>query len=254
MHYPVQPQSPFHPECSVEKQRIFPAFLSSSSTNSATRAVNTAQDVNTASTQGTVDSSTTVENLSDAVIYSFFASQPRQEDSWRILEGSWIWPTKKELGLTSPRWSVLTAIREDTLQGNAGHPGIKTTETRSLQEGLRHLSSSTNSEVSNDSNCLESVEARLLVFKKNESMYEEDIKLLKRETYLRNLDLTELKRKLELAIKEKDKSASESVVEKPIVKTNEPKNARKENGAPIIDDWVSESVEEDVPKIKTVEM
>ncbi|GKA08388.1 hypothetical protein Tco_0687719 [Tanacetum coccineum] len=52
------------------------AFLSSSSTNSATRAINTAQGVNTASTQGAVDSSTTVENLSDAMIYSFFASQP----------------------------------------------------------------------------------------------------------------------------------------------------------------------------------
>ncbi|GJY81815.1 ribonuclease H-like domain-containing protein, partial [Tanacetum coccineum] len=51
------------------------AFLSSSNTNSATRAVNTAQSVNIASTQGTADSSTTVENLSDAVIYSFFASQ-----------------------------------------------------------------------------------------------------------------------------------------------------------------------------------
>ncbi|GJX82924.1 hypothetical protein Tco_0332405 [Tanacetum coccineum] len=90
-------------------------------------------------------------------------------------------------------------------------------------------SSSTNSEVSNDSNCcsscleyvkdlkeqneqlvkdlrtarisdvsyktgLESVEARLLVFKKNEFMYEEDIKLLKREIYLRDLDITEHKR------------------------------------------------------------
>ncbi|GJX75995.1 hypothetical protein Tco_0322806, partial [Tanacetum coccineum] len=52
------------------------AFLSSSSTNSATAVVNTAQDVNTASTQGAADSSTTVENLSDAMIYSFFASQP----------------------------------------------------------------------------------------------------------------------------------------------------------------------------------
>ncbi|GJR52604.1 retrovirus-related pol polyprotein from transposon TNT 1-94 [Tanacetum coccineum] len=52
------------------------AFLSSSSTNSATRSVNTAQGVNTTSTQGVVDSSITVENLSDAVIYSFFASQP----------------------------------------------------------------------------------------------------------------------------------------------------------------------------------
>ncbi|GJU78277.1 hypothetical protein Tco_1275347 [Tanacetum coccineum] len=100
--------------------------------------------------------------------------------------------------------------------------------------------SSTNSEVSNDSNwcssCLEcvknlneqneqlvkdlrttrisaiyyktgleSIEARLLVFKKNKSVYEEDIKLLKRKIYLRDLDITELKRKLELTIKEKDK-------------------------------------------------
>ncbi|GJV20679.1 ribonuclease H-like domain-containing protein [Tanacetum coccineum] len=51
-------------------------FLSSSSTNSETRTINTAQGVNTTSTQGDTDSSTTVENLSDAVIYSFFASQP----------------------------------------------------------------------------------------------------------------------------------------------------------------------------------
>nr|GEY90635.1 ribonuclease H-like domain-containing protein [Tanacetum cinerariifolium] len=52
------------------------AFLSLSNTNNTARAVNTAQGVNTASTQGATDSSTTVENLSDAVIYSFFASQP----------------------------------------------------------------------------------------------------------------------------------------------------------------------------------
>ncbi|GJV77555.1 ribonuclease H-like domain-containing protein [Tanacetum coccineum] len=45
------------------------AFLSSSSTNSATRAVNTTQGVNTG-TQSAVNSSTTVENLNDAVIYS----------------------------------------------------------------------------------------------------------------------------------------------------------------------------------------
>ncbi|GJR71696.1 ribonuclease H-like domain-containing protein [Tanacetum coccineum] len=100
-------------------------------------------------------------------------------------------------------------------------------------------SSSTNSEVSKDSNCcssclecvkdlkeqneqlvkdlraarisvvsyktgLESIEARLLVFKKNEYVYEEDIKLLKCDVYLRDLDIKELKRKLELATKEKD--------------------------------------------------
>nr|GEV76564.1 hypothetical protein [Tanacetum cinerariifolium] len=52
------------------------AFLSPSSTNSTTRAVNTAQGVNTASTHGAANSLTSVENLSDVVIYSFFASQP----------------------------------------------------------------------------------------------------------------------------------------------------------------------------------
>ncbi|GKB82203.1 putative ribonuclease H-like domain-containing protein [Tanacetum coccineum] len=46
------------------------AFLSSSSTNSASRAVNTT------STQSAADSSTTIENLSDAMVYSFFSSQP----------------------------------------------------------------------------------------------------------------------------------------------------------------------------------
>ncbi|GJX06879.1 hypothetical protein Tco_0194811 [Tanacetum coccineum] len=101
---------------------------------------------------------------------------------------------------------------------------------------------------------LESVEARLLVFKKTESVYEEDIKLLKREIYLRDLDITELKKKLELVTKEKDESVSESVVEKPTVETNEPKTTRKENGALIIKDWVSGSEEEDVHKSKTVKM
>ncbi|GKF91771.1 hypothetical protein Tco_0275472, partial [Tanacetum coccineum] len=52
------------------------AFLSSSNINSATKAVNTDQGINTTSTHGAFYSSTTVENLSDVVIYSFFASQP----------------------------------------------------------------------------------------------------------------------------------------------------------------------------------
>ncbi|GJR30910.1 hypothetical protein Tco_1107142 [Tanacetum coccineum] len=52
--------------------------------------------------------------------------------------------------------------------------------------------------------CLESIEARLLVYKKNKSVYEEDIKVLKREIHLREVAITELRRKLELAQKQKD--------------------------------------------------
>ncbi|GJT39146.1 hypothetical protein Tco_0939011 [Tanacetum coccineum] len=107
-------------------------------TNNATRAVNTAQGVNTASTQGATNSLTTIENLSNAVIYSFFSSQPStpqldNEDLQQINPDD-----LKEIDL-SPRWSVSTATREDTLQGSVGHPGIKTAETESLPEGLCQL-------------------------------------------------------------------------------------------------------------------
>ncbi|GJZ22641.1 hypothetical protein Tco_0559680 [Tanacetum coccineum] len=53
---------------------------------------------------------------------------------------------------------------------------------------------------------------------------------------------------------EVNESISESIVEEPTVETNEHKNTRKENGASIIEDWVSDSDEENVPKVKTIEM
>ncbi|GJR96531.1 putative ribonuclease H-like domain-containing protein [Tanacetum coccineum] len=162
------------------------------------------------------------------------------------------------------------------------------------------------------------VEARLLVYKENESVYEDDIKLLKREIYLKELAITELRRKLELAQKQKDEIqltvenfenssknlkklldchivdicktglgynavpppyirnfmplkhvlsslkefvnepiVNEPTVKKSVVETSEakagadkPKVVRKNNGAPIIKDWVSDSEEEDMPRAK----
>ncbi|GKE99541.1 hypothetical protein Tco_0022892, partial [Tanacetum coccineum] len=52
--------------------------------------------------------------------------------------------------------------------------------------------------------CLEFVEARLLVYKKNEYAYEEDIKVLKRKIHLREVAITKLRKKLELAQKQKN--------------------------------------------------
>ncbi|GJY68516.1 ribonuclease H-like domain-containing protein [Tanacetum coccineum] len=174
---------------------------------------------------------------------------------------------------------------------------------------MAYSSTSSNSEVSTDSNCsssclenvkilkeqneqllkdlrtsklnaiayktgLESVEARLLVYKKNESVYEEDIKVLKHEIHLREVAITELRRKLELAQKQKDEIqltvenfenssknlsklidcqivdkckteefTSEPIVIKHVVENSEakaseakPKVVRKNNGAPIIED------------------
>ncbi|GJR49544.1 hypothetical protein Tco_1400065, partial [Tanacetum coccineum] len=189
---------------------------------------------------------------------------------------------------------------------------------------MAYTSTSSNSEVSTDSNCLESVEARLLVYKKNKSVYEEDIKVLKREIHLREVAIIELRRKLELAQKQKDEIqltvenfenssknlsklidyqivdkcktglgynavpppytgnfmppkpdlsfsgleefvnepiVSEPTVKKPVAETSEakasadkPKVVRKNNGAPIIEEWVSDSEDEaeSKPKIEQV--
>ncbi|GJS94512.1 hypothetical protein Tco_0801480 [Tanacetum coccineum] len=51
-------------------------FVSSNSTSSTNGVVNTAHGATTASTQATAINSTTIDNLSDAVICAFFASQP----------------------------------------------------------------------------------------------------------------------------------------------------------------------------------
>nr|GEV54837.1 hypothetical protein [Tanacetum cinerariifolium] len=52
--------------------------------------------------------------------------------------------------------------------------------------------------------CLESVEARLVVYKKNKDIFEENIKILKLDIHLRDNALTELRKKLEKAEKERD--------------------------------------------------
>ncbi|GKA54799.1 putative ribonuclease H-like domain-containing protein [Tanacetum coccineum] len=315
-------------------------FLSSSNTN---RAVNTAHGVNTASTQGAANSSTTVENLSDAVIYSFFASQPRipQLDNKDLQQSN-----PDDLEEMNLRWNIaMLTMRARRFLKNTGRKldmdnkerirfdkfhkvGVfQLPQERTLCKGYlsvrRYMAMNAERPKQNEVQPIlllwlilqqfnficphseKSVEARCLVFKKNESVYEEDIKLLKREIYLRDLNITEIKRKLELAIKEKDEvqltvqkfenssknlsklldrqimdkcktglgynadvcvdrasndfvdvneSVSKSVVEKPTLETNELETSRKENEALSIEDWVSDSDEENVPKVKTVEM
>ncbi|GKB51800.1 putative reverse transcriptase domain-containing protein, partial [Tanacetum coccineum] len=269
------------------------------------------EGVNTASTQGAADSSTTVKNLSNAMIYSFFASQlstPRLDNEdlqqihpndleemdlrWNIAmltmrarrflkntERKLDMENKERIGFDKSKVECFNCHKRGHFSRECRTPRnqdsrnkehtrrimpVEETTSNALvskcdgfgydwsdqaEEGPTNfalmaysstsLSSSTNFEVSNDLNCfssclecvkdlkeqneqlvkdlktakisvvsyktgLESVEARVVVFKKNKSVYEEDIKLLKREIYLRDLDITELKRKLELATKEKD--------------------------------------------------
>ncbi|GJV02494.1 hypothetical protein Tco_1336063 [Tanacetum coccineum] len=65
-------------------------------------------------------------------------------------------------------------------------------------------SSSPDSEVSNDSICLESVKEKIEVYKANESIYLQDIKGLKFEIHIGEITIKELRKKLEIVQKEKD--------------------------------------------------
>ncbi|GJY24358.1 ribonuclease H-like domain-containing protein [Tanacetum coccineum] len=296
------------------------AFLSSSSTNSKTRAVNTGQGVNTASNQGVADSSTNwqevIKNTGRKLdIYNKKRiGAPKNQDS-RNQDSRNKEPTRRTVPIEVTTSNSLVSQYDGF--GYDWSDQAKEDLKEQNEQLVKDLRTARISVVSYKVG-LESVEARVVVFKKNESVYEEDIKLLKHEVYLRDLDIKELKRKLELVTKENyevqlivenfensseslselpvrqimdkcktelgynvvpppytrnfmppkhdlvypslndfvevNESASESVVEKPTVETNEPKTARKEDGALIIEDWVSRSEEEDVPKIKTAEM
>nr|GEY08013.1 hypothetical protein [Tanacetum cinerariifolium] len=83
---------------------------------------------------------------------------------------------------------------------------------------------------------LESVEARIVVYQQNETVFEEDIKLLKLDVMLRDNALVDLRKKFEKAEQERDDSDSD--VSMP------PSPVHDRPSAPIIEDWVSDSGDE----------
>ncbi|GJT53909.1 hypothetical protein Tco_0988963 [Tanacetum coccineum] len=230
------------------------AFLSTGSINNASGTINTAQDVNTVSTQGADDSSKSEEmdlrwNISMLTMRArrFLKNTgrkldmnnkerigaPRNQDS-RNKE-----PTRRIVPVEETTSNALVSKCDGFGYDWSDQAEEGPTNFALMAYSSTSSNSSTNSEVSNDSNCcssclesvkdlkeqneqlvkylrtarisvvsyktsLESVEARLVVFKKNEYVYEEDIKLLKHEVYLRDLDIAKLKKKLELVTKEKD--------------------------------------------------
>ncbi|GJZ08459.1 hypothetical protein Tco_0542742, partial [Tanacetum coccineum] len=66
------------------------------------------------------------------------------------------------------------------------------------------FSSNSDSDVSNDSICLKSMEEKLKVYKANESIYSQDIKGIKFEIHIGELTIREFRKKLETVQKEKD--------------------------------------------------
>ncbi|GJZ82416.1 putative reverse transcriptase domain-containing protein [Tanacetum coccineum] len=121
---------------------------------------------------------------------------------------------------------------------------------------------------------LESVDARLDVYKKNEVVFEEDIKILKLDIMLRDNALTELRKKFEKAEKERDDlkltlekfenssknlsklviDINESITSVHAVATSKVKTSEskpKSVSEPLIEDWISDSENENETQFKS---
>ncbi|GKA26155.1 ribonuclease H-like domain-containing protein [Tanacetum coccineum] len=215
------------------------AFVSSSNnnTNSTNEAVNTAHGVSTASTQVNAANFTNIDNLSDAVICSFFASQPNSpqlthEDLQQIhpdnIEEMDLRWQMAMLTMRARRFLKNTG-RKLTVNGNEtigfdkskvecynchkrGHFARECRAPRNQDNKNKEISrrsvpvetTTSTALVSCDGLGLESVEEKLEFYKKNEFVYVENINGLKWDIQVGEITIRELRKKLEKIQKEKD--------------------------------------------------
>nr|GEZ98848.1 hypothetical protein [Tanacetum cinerariifolium] len=157
----------------------------------------------------------------DAIIYSFFASQStspqldnkdlKQIDVNDLEEMDLRWQmTGKNIGANGPTSMGFDMTKVECY--NCHRTGHFARECRSSKDPRRSeeepanfsLMAFSSSSSDKEETCLESVEARLLVYKQNESVIKENIKLLNIKVQLRDTALATLRQKLDKAEKDRD--------------------------------------------------
>nr|GEU64033.1 putative ribonuclease H-like domain-containing protein [Tanacetum cinerariifolium] len=183
------------------------AFVSSNNTNSTNVSVNAAPSVFAASPKAKVSTLSNNDSLSDVVIYSFFASQSNspQLDNEDLKQ---IDPDDlKEMDLKRGHFARECRSPRDNKNKETTRRTVpvELSTSNALVSQCSSSSSGSDNEVAPCSKaCLESVEARLVVCQKNETVFVEDIKLLKLDVMLRDNALAELRKKFEKAKKERN--------------------------------------------------
>nr|GEZ28473.1 hypothetical protein [Tanacetum cinerariifolium] len=213
------------------------AFVSSNNADSTNKAVNTSQGVSTASSKTNPYNLPNVDSLSDAVIYSFFASQSnslqldnedlKQIDSDDLEEMDLEWKmamltmrarrflhkTGRNLGVKGTetiaydktKVECYNCHKRDIEVSTCSKPCLKSYET--LKEDYDNLTKDFNKSQFNlgaYKASLAFVEARLEVYKKNKVVFKDDIKILKLDVMLRDKAITELRQKFNKVEKERD--------------------------------------------------
>nr|GEY04538.1 hypothetical protein [Tanacetum cinerariifolium] len=198
------------------------AFVSSTSTDSTIDSVGAAASVSAACVKLPASPLPYVDSLSNAVIYSLSASQStipkfNNEDLKQIDVDD-----LKEMDLRWECRSPKDPRRTDTIEPQRRTVLVETSTSNALisqcygtgsydwsyqaeeePANFTLMDFSSNSSSDNETG-LESVEARLLVYKQNESVFEENIKLLNIKVKLRDTALVTLRQKLENAKQERD--------------------------------------------------
>nr|GFA61503.1 ribonuclease H-like domain-containing protein [Tanacetum cinerariifolium] len=197
------------------------------STNDSVSAVVSVSAVGTKLSASTLPN---VDSLSNVVIYSFFASQSsspqldnedlKQIDADDLEEMDFKWQmamltmrarkflqkTGRNLGVNGPTSMGFDMAKVECYNYHRkdSYDWSYQAEEEPTNFALMAFSSSSSNSSSDCEIGLESVEARLLVYKKNESVLEENIKLLNIEVQLRDTALATLRQKLESTEKDRD--------------------------------------------------
>nr|GEW37605.1 putative ribonuclease H-like domain-containing protein [Tanacetum cinerariifolium] len=284
------------------------AFVSSTLTDSTTDSVIAAVNISAVGIKLSASTLPNVDSLSNAVIYSFFTSQsssPQLDnkdlkqidvDDLKEMDLKWqmamltmrarrfLQKTGRNLGANDPTSMGFDMAKVECY--NCHRKGYFAKECRSPKDSRR--TAVAEPQRRNVPTGLESVEARLLVYKQNEFVLEENIKLLNIEVQLRDTALTTLRQKLDTTEKERDDlnkklerfvpsgryhAVPPSVIgtfmpPKPDLVFHTPPSDENEHlafnvqlsptkpeqdlssrpSAPIIEDWVSDSEEDTLPQ------
>nr|GEV66595.1 ribonuclease H-like domain-containing protein [Tanacetum cinerariifolium] len=189
------------------------SFVSSNNTNITNESVSAVPSVSAASTKALVSTLLNVDNLSDDVIYSFFASQSNSANGTTVIgfdmskvecynchiKGHFTREyrsprdtrnkdtQRRTIPVETPTSNALVSLCDGVGSDNEVSPCSKAYATlQSHYDKLTVDFRKSQFDFLSYKSGLESVEARLVVYQQNENVFEEDIKLLKLDVMLRD--------------------------------------------------------------------
>nr|GEY26107.1 hypothetical protein [Tanacetum cinerariifolium] len=181
-------------------------FVSSDNTSSTNETINNAHNVSAASSHGQASASTYADDVAMLTMrVKRFIKKTGRNLNFNGKETDGFDKTKIKCYNCYRRGHFAKECRAPRSQGNRNRDNTRRvipveTPTNTLREVLN----TANLEIISYQLGLESLEAKIVVYKKNEAVFEEDVSFLKYDVKVRDNYIIELKNQLEESLKEKD--------------------------------------------------